>query len=343
MTGRERVMAVLRGELPDRVPFSPNIGQWFDFHRHNGTLPEELQNCKDELDAMLALGCDIFSRRLGNFVKTVCHEHETVTESLGDGWTKTTIRTTVGSVSKLEKFERESWTTYTYEHFIKDFENDFPVLQFVIEHSEWAFDEKAFLEVDKRVGDNGVVIVPFFQSPIKLLHNWAGQEAATFLMLDFPKECYRLFEVFTAKVAEVAKQAAKSPAQVFCTMDNLDSLFHSPPLFRQFALPFYQKLSEIFHAEGKWLFSHACGRLWALRELISEAGLDGCEGIPHPPIGDLPLHEAKRIHKGFITVGGMTAHETEISGDNARDRIFAYVQNLFAQMQPLDRFIFSSG
>lgn len=343
MTGRERIMAVLKGQLPDRVPFSPNIGQWFDFHKRNGTLPEELQNCQDELDAMLALSCDIFSRRLGNFVKTVHHEHETLTERLSDGWTKTTIKTPKGSVSKMEKFEQESWTTYEHEHFVKDFERDFPVLQFVIERSEWDFDEEAFRKVDERVGYAGVVMVPFFQSPIKLLHNWAGQEAATFFLLDYPKECQSLFEVFTAKVLEVAKRAAKSFAQVFCTMDNLDSFFHSPSLFRQFALPFYQTLTEIFHAEGKWLFSHACGHLRALRELIAEAGLDGCEGIPHPPIGDLPLPKAKRIHEGFIVVGGMTAHETEISTPNARNRIFSYVQNLFAQMQPLERFIFSSG
>ncbi len=343
MTGRERIMAVLKCQFPDRVPFSPNIGQWFDFHKNNGTLPEELQNCKDELDAMLALGCDIFSRRLGNFVKTVHYEHETVTESLGDGWTRTTIKTPVGSVSDLNKFERGSWTTYTHEHFVKDFERDFPVLKFVIEHSDWAFDSEAFRKVDERVGDAGIVMVPFFQSPIKLLHNWAGQEAATFFMLDYTKECQSLFEVFTAKVVEVAKQAAKSPAQVFCTMDNLDSLFHSPILFRQFALPFYQTLAEIFHSEGKWLFSHACGRLWALRELIAEAGLDGLEGIPHPTIGDLPLPEAKKIHQRFIVNGGMTAHETEINTPDARDLIFAYVRNLFAAMQPLDRFIFSSG
>lgn len=343
MTGRERVLAVLRGELPDRVPFCPNIGQWFDYHKHNGTLPEELHDCQDELDAMLTLGCDIFSRRLGGFVKTVRYEHETVTENLGDGWKRTTVRTPFGTVSKLDKFERESWTTYEHEHYLKDFERDFPVLRYIVEHTDWEFDETAFKRVDERVGNAGVVMVPFFQSPIKLLHNWAGQTAATYFMLDYPERCQELFEIFTAKVLSVAKQAVLSPAQVFCTMDNLDSQFHSPALIRKFALPFYRALADVFHGQGKWLFSHACGRLWALRELIAEAGLDGLEGIPHPPIGDLPLPEGKRIHPRFIVNGGMTAHETEIDTPDARDRIFAYVRSLFAAMRPLDRFLFSSG
>ncbi len=126
-------------------------------------------------------------------------------------------------------------------------------------------------------------------------------------------------------------------------MDNLDSLFHAPSLFLRFALPFYQVLADLFHAHGRWLFSHACGRLWGLRELIAEANLDGCEGITHPPIGDLPLPEAKRIHPRFIVNGGMTAHELETTEPNARDRIFAYVKGLFEAMRPLDRFIFSTA
>lgn len=343
MTGRERVLAMLRGEKPDRVPFCPNIGQWFDFHRHRGTLPEELQGCRDELEAMLALGCDIFSRRLCHPIRTVERPEEVITQDLGNGWRCTEIHTPVGTLTQLTKFEEGSWTTYTHEHFLKDFHRDFPVLRFILERTRWAFDEEAFRRAEARVGEAGVVMVPFFQSPIKLLHNWAGQEAASYFLMDHPNECRELFQVFTAKVLEVARQAANSSALVFCTMDNLDTPFHSPPLFREFALPFYQALAEVFHARGKWLFSHACGRLWGLRGLIAEAGLDGLEAIPHPPLGDLPLPEAKRIHPRFIVNGGITVHEAEVFTPDARERIFAYVRRLFADMAPLERFLFSTA
>ncbi len=69
MTGKERVQAVLQGEVPDQVPFAPNIGQWFSHRKHTGTLPTELEGCENELDAMIRLHCDIFCRRFGPFFK----------------------------------------------------------------------------------------------------------------------------------------------------------------------------------------------------------------------------------------------------------------------------------
>ena len=32
MNSKERVLTVLKGGVPDRVPFAPNIGQWFSYH-----------------------------------------------------------------------------------------------------------------------------------------------------------------------------------------------------------------------------------------------------------------------------------------------------------------------
>ena len=50
--------------MPDRVQFVPNIGQWFNHRKYTGTLPAQLEGCEDELDAMIRLECDVFSRRL---------------------------------------------------------------------------------------------------------------------------------------------------------------------------------------------------------------------------------------------------------------------------------------
>lgn len=43
MTGRERVMALLFGGAPDRVPVSLDIGRWLGYRRTRGSLPELLR------------------------------------------------------------------------------------------------------------------------------------------------------------------------------------------------------------------------------------------------------------------------------------------------------------
>jgi len=39
MTGRERILTALAGDRSDRVPFVPNIWQWFHVNRSAGGFP----------------------------------------------------------------------------------------------------------------------------------------------------------------------------------------------------------------------------------------------------------------------------------------------------------------
>src|SRR5208337_3919166 len=42
MTDRRRILAAIRGEEPDRIPFQPRLEFWYRARRHSGTLPPEL-------------------------------------------------------------------------------------------------------------------------------------------------------------------------------------------------------------------------------------------------------------------------------------------------------------
>ncbi len=343
MTSRHRLLTVLKGGIPDRVPFAPNIGQWFEYHKANNTLPDELSDCQTEWDAMEALNCDIFSRRLCAPVRLINAPYETVTEPLAGDTSRTSIHTPVGTLSSVSRFDRASWTTFTLEHPVKDPDRDLPILQWIIENSQWGFEHQLWDQAEKRLGEKGVLMIPFFQSPIKLIHNWAGQQEGTFILLEREKECDRLFEVYKEKVWKVAREALDASALVFCLMDNLDSLFHTPTLIKRYAFRFYGDLADFFHQRGRLLFSHGDGRLRSLIAMIRDTGLDGLEGIPHPPIGDLNLYEARKIHKRFIVMGGITAHESEVTGPEALPFIFDYCKGLLDKMRPFGRFIFSTG
>lgn len=341
MTSRDRLLKILRGESPDRVPFSPNIGQWFDCHKARGMLPPELADCKDETDAMLAMGCDIFSRRVGGAVRAKREGVETRSRK-EDGWNVTEIVTPHGTLRGTSRWQAESHTSYEHEHYVKDW-NDIKAFRCIVENTDYTFDPDAYRRIAERIGERGIPIMPLAPSPIKLFHIWAGQEQATMFMLDHPDEMRELADVHTEKVLQAARQGAESDALVFITGDNLDSLFHTPRLVREFAFDFYRRLADVLHAKGKYLLSHACGQLRGLKRLLAETGVDGVEGIPHPPLGDLPLPEAQRdVHDGFIVIGGMTCHEQEIS-ENPRERIRDYVRTLFDQLRPFERFVFSSG
>jgi uroporphyrinogen-III decarboxylase len=223
-------------------------------------------------------------------------------------------------------------------------EEDLRVYQSYLEDTEFHFDTEGYAAVQQRVGDHGVVMVPLMQSPLKLLHNIAGQETACLLLLDYPETCAALFEVHRHKTWQLAAECCRSAAEVFMTMDNLDALFHPPDFLRRYCVPFYRELGDKLRAAGKLLFSHACGRLKQIGPELRASLLDGLEGMAPPPLGDLPMPAALDIHDRFIINGGMTVHILEKGGPDAAERIDGYTRDLLGAVRPrANRFLYSSG
>jgi uroporphyrinogen-III decarboxylase len=128
------------------------------------------------------------------------------------------------------------------------------------------------------------------------------------------------------------------------SMDNLDCLFYTPNLFDQYCRDYYRRIGEVLHARGKFWASHACGRVNALRSRVAEVELDGLEGTPHAPLGDIDLAKFRDSipYAKHVVWGGMTCHEQEIKVD-AGARIHDHVKRIFANLRPFHRFVFSSA
>jgi uroporphyrinogen-III decarboxylase len=133
-------------------------------------------------------------------------------------------------------------------------------------------------------------------------------------------------------------------AQVFISLDNLDSAFYSPRFYKDFCQSFFTRAAEIVHRRNKIFVVHACGRNRTLMPLVGEAQVDCLEGLTPPPMGNVPLAEARRMtaYDRFTVNGGMDAPHLEIMED-AEIRLHEYVRALFASMADRRHFIFASS
>jgi hypothetical protein len=58
MTHRERVLAAIRGEVPDRLPWVPRLEFWHRARLRQGTLPSELRSLSlTQIAERLDVGC----------------------------------------------------------------------------------------------------------------------------------------------------------------------------------------------------------------------------------------------------------------------------------------------
>jgi hypothetical protein len=360
MTGKERILATLAGETPDRVPFAPNIWQWFHVNRSTGRLPAELAAVTDPVEALRFLEADVLSK----FDGAVVHEHLTDCRRSvayeGDpadrpAWTsfvdfdggplrRERVETPHGTLTQVWRYAPEAAAPFEAEHWWKDFDREYPAVRAWMLGRRFEVDSAALQRGLTKIGDDGLLLLQLLPTPLKQFHWLAGPSAASLFVADHPEAMYELAGIHRRQALAVVEQVVDLPGvTIFEVPDNLDSMFYSPRLFREFCLPLLRQAAAMIHTRRKYLFIHACGKLKALAPLIVESGVDCVEGQAHPPLGDWHLHEARALSPELIVCGGMTANEQEWRGPGTARQIDDFVRDLFGSLGDRRRFVFASG
>lgn len=344
MTRKENLRLVLRGQKPRWVPFAPNFNQWFVHHQKFGSLPPELRGCGDYLDAMKTLGCDIFSRNLeSGFQKsdTRFEPRVTVEPSATGPRTITEYVTPHGTLREVHQEQTTFSTSHQEEYLVKDWGRDGKAFWSFLEQRRHAWAEAAFLRVDARVGDDGIVNVHFGTTPLKMLHLYFGLDHSCLFVMDEPEAARELCDYYWREKARPVLHALANHPKVESAilMDNVDTPFYPPRLAAEYWTPYVREAAETMRAKGKTLFVHACGKLAGLAREFATARLSGLEGISHPPLGDWPVAAAQACHEDFIFIGGFSAREQEILDD---EQVRAFYREYLATAKK-ERFIFASS
>ena len=345
-TRREQVERVLRRERPDRIVYAPNYWQWFTHQQHHGLLPEELRGCRTQLDLIRHLGLDVFSRNIycdatrcwfGGLADEVWDgvefEETRRTEPNGDIVTDKTYRTRAGTLTERLRYVWKESTLVQEKFLLDDYASQMNAFEALVSGRRWRFRRERYDAVQRDAGDDGLVNAGELFSPLKLLHFAAGAADAVFLLDDFPERCAGVMRAHEEAQLDLARQMAAAHVPALFSMDNLDSMFHTPAYVERCSAGFYERASRLCHEAGSAFFIHACGRQRATLPLVASLGVDGLEGVAYPPLGDVRLDEAMRLAGDrFIITGGISAIETEKfqSADETR----RYVEDLFGRLRP---------
>ena len=106
--------------------------------------------------------------------------------------------------------------------------------------------------------------------------------------------------------------------------DNMDGVTVSPPIFREYALPFYAEARKA--AGGKILQAHWCGRTETLLEFVPGSGLDSVEAIVPRPMSSISLSQALDRLGGAVTLQGGIPAVMVCPGGGSREDFEAYIR-----------------
>jgi uroporphyrinogen-III decarboxylase len=157
------------------------------------------------------------------------------------------------------------------------------------------------------MGEIGLVMPFLTRVPFqRLLLDLVGEVPLFYMLHDDPGLVERMMALLDQLMLDDIGHVADLNGLYVQFPDNLDGVITSPPLFRRYSLPYYQRYADLLHGQGKKVGSHTDGNLRPILGLLAESGLDVCESFSPAPLTACTFDEAWEAWRdGPIIWGGI--------------------------------------
>lgn len=314
MTHKQRLLAALRGEPTDRLPWSPNLAYWWESQ-------DPAFRAKGEVVVFKEFGCDPLIRGHrpaedgGPWedlrMYTTRHEGASLDTRVEGPRRYTRIKTPKGELRAEHVLSPTGDTWFLVKHPVTE-EKDYEILASFFESFRLEPDYAPFEALTARYGDEALIIPMLAVAPnVKsgfqaLVEYWTGTEQLAYDVYDYPETVEMALSAMGAVSRRAAELSAGSPAEAFITWEDTSTTNISPAFYERYILPEIDEWCDILHGRGKLYIQHACGHLRQLMPLMGGSAIDGIESISPPPTGNIELWDARRhMRDSQFLIGGI--------------------------------------
>jgi hypothetical protein len=340
MNNRERILAILDGRPPDRVPFIPRLLLWYNARNATNTMPDQYQGLSlRELEHKLGLGTPardgkVFDQRTEGVDVVVRTEAGTriVEYHTPIGMLRTVTHYSQDLNALAMGGREEEWLLKGPE--------DYRVWEWIWEHTYWDPAYDAYEAYDADIGEDGLPMVGVGDAPFHdFLLRGAGYSNGYFHLADHPHEVEHMLEVMTEVQRErLWPVVAKSPARLVLHGVHHSSAFTPPPIYDKYILPYYQEFTSLMHENGKAVAMHADNDTSLILGHLEHAGYDMLECFVTAPMVPLTLAQARKaLGNRVVLWGGLPSliFSASFPEQSFRD----YVDKMFDAIAPGDAMI----
>ncbi len=375
MTQKERILAAMRGETPDMLPYTPRFDLWYNSNAYRGTLPKRHQGrTADEIAR--AEGWAL--HKVIPELLEVVDPQENVTRGIGlyslkeNGYrinfspnirlnvqktrqgdeeaTRVEYHTPKGVVSTKEVINEEMRNagvsiTWVQEHAIRRPE-DFEIGAYIFENITVTPDYERYRAWQQRIGDDGVAVMmgTFSASPVHhIQRDFLDATEFFFHYNDHHQPMHRLAEAIGLVYDQILKVVGDSPAEAVLWGANYDDMITYPPYFEKELSPWLRKASEYLSSRGKLVVCHCDGENQGLIDLIADSGMHVAEAVCCAPMTKLPIetYYERWSKSGKLTIMGGLIQSMLSPATASLDDLRAYLDHFFKAVAPGRRIILS--
>ena len=280
MTMRERMLVVVQGREPDRVPFAQYTG------------------IADERDVWPIIGREKMGLLKWVAAYRIDHpncrlDHEEIERGGLKGWRRT-MHTPSGSLWEEHLTEPVLNSSHISRHFVQEPE-DYRVLMEFLRDAVVADNRAEVESVIAGMGDDGLPHTSVLRTPFQQLWvQWVSIEKLPLHLIDEPELMAEVISVMADIERRVFRVAAESPAPYIVFPDNVTAPIIGERYFHEYCVPPYDELAEMLGPDRP-VFVHMDGDLKPIWDAIGQSEVRGLDSFSPPPDNDTSVAEALEL------------------------------------------------
>ena len=170
-----------------------------------------------------------------------------------------------------------------------------------------------------KVGDS-VSIHGEITSPFDYFLDLVGYENGLIALIMDPDKCKSILDKFAEGILNLAVQMCAKPIEAIKVSSPFAGMgFISSEQYREFVLPYEQKIISAIRAKGVHAYIHTCGSINDRLELMRESNTSGLECLDPVPVGNIDLEDAfERIGDDLFIKGNIDSVNTLLYADDSK-------------------------
>ncbi|MFZ5917369.1 MAG: uroporphyrinogen decarboxylase family protein [Chloroflexota bacterium] len=300
MTERERLLAIYRGETPDRVPFFLDLSHWF-YQKHGIPFDLSVPHLEPEwelIDYHKKVGAGFYVPNLNSYfdVSLPPDVIATTTKEEKPGGPEITwrIETPIGAIERKRQWEEASYS-WNVSHWGVRTELDLRVLGYALSRRRYAPAWDRYSPWVEALGGLGVVYIGIGYSALgHLLAYWMGIERTIYATVDMPHLLHEVVDQINDNLLQCVDMVCQSPAEVIIMGDNFSGDIQPPRFFKKWSEPFYREAIRRLRQAGKYSAVHIDGRLKGILKSFADLGASCADAVTPAPMGDLTARQCRQ-------------------------------------------------
>ena len=366
MTRRERMLAAIRGQATDRIPWAPRMDLATIAWRARDAVPERFAGMNT---AEMADGLDVACHAVRGDYTLARDPADLTLRALGldnhpdhayrievrdlkvefqhdSGHYQTAIHTPAGVVTMRLAMTRSMAADGISLPFVEKYPlcslDDFEPVAQLFEHLEAVPTPNAYQQFHDRVGDRGLAVPngPLGATPMhSMLHDLMPMQDFFVCYMEERQALKELAQRMEPLYEAMLQTVLDCSAECIFWGANYDHDTTWPPFFEEEILPGLRHVADRCHSAGKLLMTHTDGESRHLMDLFPRCGFDVGESVCTKPMTSCTLREFRQGFGPHTTVfGGIPCVVLMDSVTDQRD-FEAYMDELFAELGTGSRLI----